>query len=142
VQLEVPFLAIEGADHMPGIPLLEWPATDLRHAIIEYFAQRQTFTTIGTEPADLRLVVKAWLTCFGHLTATFTGYILETDLICFRPRLRLRPTHPKVKPFGSSVRWVTASDQDPITDATTQALHQLAIQIEQDREFVIKSTHR
>jgi hypothetical protein len=127
---------------MPGIPLLEWPSKDLQQTIIEYFTQRQTFTSIGTEAGDMRLVVKAWLTCFARLTATSTGSILESDLVCFRTRPRSRHTRPKVKPIGSSVRWVTASDQEPIAEATAQALHQLAIQIEQDREFVIKSTHR
>ena len=43
-------------------PVLEWPVQDLRQTITQYFTQRQTFTTIRTEPADLRLVVKAWLT--------------------------------------------------------------------------------
>ncbi|MFI5223810.1 MAG: hypothetical protein ACHQX3_06125, partial [Nitrospirales bacterium] len=32
LQVIVPFLALEGADHRPGIVLLEWPAQDLRSA--------------------------------------------------------------------------------------------------------------
>lgn len=139
-QLEVPFLAIEGADHMPGITLLEWPAADLQHAIIEYFAQRQTFTTIGTEPADLRLVVKAWLTLRAPDRYLYRVH-LETDL-SVSGQAPLKTYASEGQAFGSSVRWVTASDQDPITDATTQALHQLASQIEQDRELLRRSAGR
>ena len=36
LQVIVPFLAVKGADHMPGIALLEWPAQDLRTATIDY----------------------------------------------------------------------------------------------------------
>ena len=58
----VPFLAVEGADHMPGIALFEWPAQDLRSAAIDYIQSRQTFASVGDRPADLTLTVKAWLT--------------------------------------------------------------------------------
>src|SRR4029077_7266593 len=61
VQVVVPFLALEGADHRPGIILLEWPAQDLRTAAIDYIHARQTFASVGEQPADLTLIVKAWL---------------------------------------------------------------------------------
>ena len=138
MQVEVPFLAIEGADHMPGIPLLEWPAQDLRQAIIEYFVQRQTFRSIGTAPADMKLIVKAWLTLRAPERYLYRVH-LESDLSL--------PGHAPLKTYaaegealGSSVRWVTASDQEPIAEATSQALHQLAVQIEQDRELILKDT--
>ncbi len=137
VQLDVPFLAIEGADHMPGIPLLDWPVKDLRPAMIDYFAQRQTFTAIGTEPADMRLVVKAWLTLRAPDRYLYRVH-LESDL-SFSGRAPLKTYAAEGEALGSSVRWVTASDQEPISEATAQALRNLASQIEQDRDLVIKS---
>lgn len=139
-QVEVPFLAIEGADHMPGISLLEWPAKDLRAAIIQYFAQRQTFTAIGPDPADLRLVVKAWLTLRAPDRYLYRVH-LEADL-SFSGQAPLKTYAAEGESLGSSVRWITASDQEPITEATGQALLQLATQIEQDRELIIKGNHR
>lgn len=136
VQLEVPFLAIEGADHMPGIPLLEWPSKDLQQTIVEYFTQRQTFTSIGTEAGDMRLVVKAWLMLRAPDRYLYRVH-LESDL-AFSGEAPLKTYAAEGEALGSSVRWVTASDQEPIAEATAQALHQLATQIEQDREFVIK----
>jgi len=136
VQLNVPFLAIEGADHMPGIPLLEWPVKDLQQTILEYFTQRQTFTTIGLEPAEMRLVVKAWLTLRAPDRYLYRVH-LESDF-SFTDRSPLKTYAAEGEAMGPSVRWVTASDQEPIAKATAQALHQLASQIEQDRELVIK----
>lgn len=136
VQLEVPFLAIEGADHMPGIPLLEWPSKDLRQAVTEYFAQRQTFSAIGTEAGDMRLVVKAWLMLRAPDRYLYRVH-LESDL-SFSGQAPLKTYAAEGEALGSSVRWITASDQEPIAEATAQALHQLATQIEQDREFLIK----
>ena len=44
--------------------------------------------------------------------------------------------------MGSSIRWVTASDQEPIAKATAQALERLASQIEQDRDLILKGRNR
>ncbi len=139
-QLEVPFLAIEGADHMPGISLLEWPTKDLRQAITQYFAQRQTFTAIGPDPADLKLVVKAWLTLRAPDRYLYRVH-LEADL-SLSGQVPLKTYAAEGESLGSSVRWITASDQEPIAEATTQALQQLASQIEQDRELIIKGNRR
>ena len=136
VQLDVPFLAIEGADHMPGIPLLEWPAKDLRHTLIEYFAQRRTFTAIGTEPADMQLVVKAWLTLRAPDRYQYRVH-LESDLSP-SGRASLKTYAADGEAMGSSIRWVTASDQEPIAKATAQALERLASQIEQDHDLILK----
>lgn len=140
VQLDMPFLAIEGADHMPGIPLLEWPVKDLRRVTLDYFAQQQTFTAVGLEPAELRLIIKAWLT------------LRAPDRYLYRIHLESDLSLPGQNPFksyvaegetiGSSVRWTTVSDQQPITEATTEALRQLTSQIEQDREIIIKAFTR
>ena len=139
-QLDMPFLAIEGADHMPGIALLEWPVKDLRQTTLDYFTQRQTFAAIGTTPAELRLVIKAWLTLRAPDRYLYRVH-LESDL-SFSGQAPLKTYAAEGEALGSSVRWTTASDQKPIADATTQALRQLAIQIEQDREIIIKSIPR
>ncbi len=139
-QLEVPFLAIEGADHMPGIPLLEWPVQDFRRAITDYLTQRQTFTTIGPDPADLRLVVKAWLTLRAPDRYLYRIH-LEAD-VSFAGQAPVKTYAAEGEALGSSVRWITASDQEPIAEATAQALQQLASQIEADRELLLKGTPR
>ncbi|MBX3122750.1 MAG: hypothetical protein KF854_06710 [Nitrospira sp.] len=140
VQFEVPFLAIEGADHMPGIAMLDWPAKDLRQAIVRYFSERQTFRAIGTDPADLKMVVKAWLT------------LRAPDRYLYRVHLEADLSHPghgvfktyaaEGEALGSSVRWITASDQEPIDEATSQALQILASQLEQDRDLIMSNLSR
>ncbi|MGZ8383266.1 MAG: hypothetical protein ACXW39_01855 [Nitrospira sp.] len=135
VQLDMPFLAIEGADHMPGITLLEWPVKELRQTAIEYFTQRQTFTVIGPAPAEMRLVMKAWLTLRAPDRYLYRVH-LEADL-SYSGQAVLKTYAAEGEALGSSVRWTTASDQEPIADATTQALRSLASQIEQDRDLVI-----
>ena len=49
--------AIQGADHMPGITLLEWTPRDFSRGVIDYFRQRGTFAGISarssrTTPTD------------------------------------------------------------------------------------------
>jgi len=139
-QLEVPFLAIEGADHMPGIPMLDWPTKDLRQAIIQYFAERQTFKAIGPDPAELKLVVKAWLTLRAPDRYLYRMH-LEADL-SYRGQAAFKTYAAEGEALGSSVRWVTASDQEPIEQATTQALQDLAAHIEQDRDLILSGKGR
>ena len=52
VKIEVPFLALEGADHMPGITLLKWPPEDLRDAIVGYIQKRGSFAAVSSETGD------------------------------------------------------------------------------------------
>ncbi|MEQ1562244.1 MAG: hypothetical protein ABL935_02495 [Nitrospiraceae bacterium] len=126
----VPFLALEGADHMPGIALLDWPAQDLRAATINYIQSRQTFASAGDKPADLTLTIKAWLTMRSRGNYRYS-LRLETDL---------GPTDkPPIKSYlvekdalGSSVRWVTSSEQAPIAEAVQASLDDLLTQIEAD----------
>jgi hypothetical protein len=130
VQVIVPFLAVEGADHMPGIALFEWPAQDLRSAAIDYIQSRQTFAAVGDKPADLTLTVKSWLTMRSRGNYQYS-LRLESDL---GP-----PEKPPIKSYlveketvGSRVRWITASDQTPIAEAVQAALDDLLTQIEAD----------
>ena len=115
---------------MPGIALLKWPDKDLRNAAIGYIQQRRTFASVGDSPSDLTLTMKAWLTM---LSRGEYRYILrlETDLSPVgKPALKSYVVQKES--VGSSVRWVTASDQDPITQAVQAAFDDLFMQIEAD----------
>ena len=115
---------------MPGIALLEWPAQDLRSATIDYIQSRQTFASAGDKPADLILTVKAWLTMRSN----------GNYLYSLRLESALGPSeNPPIRSYlvekemvGSSVRWITASDQNPIGEAVQAALDDLLTQIEAD----------
>jgi hypothetical protein len=130
LQIVVPFLAIEGADHRPGITMLDWPAQDLRVAAINYIQSRQSFALVSEQPAALSLTIKAWLTMRSHSNYRYS----------LRLESALGPSGtPPVKSYlvvkeaaGSSVRWVTASDQTPIAEVVQAALDDLLSQIEAD----------
>lgn len=130
LQVVVPFLALEGADHMPGIGLLEWPSKDLRAAAIDYIQKRRTFTTVSGEPAELVLTIKAWLTMRSRETYRYTLRI-ESDL---GPTGKTPTKSYLIQQAaeGSSVRWVTSSDQEPIAETVQAALDELLGQIESD----------
>ena len=116
---------------MPGIALFEWPAQDLRSAVIDYIQSRQTFASASDRPADLTMTVKAWLR------------LRSGDRYQYRLRLEttLGPSgKPPIKSYlvekeavGSEIRWSTASDQAPIAEAVQAALDDLLTQIEADR---------
>ena len=130
LRVDVPLLALEGPDRMPGIALLKWPAEDLRQAIVDYARQRGTFMVADDEQGALTLSVRGWLWLRSrdayhyivHLESDLgpTGkspvksYVVQTDTV------------------GSRIRWVTASDQDPIAAAVQAALDDLFTQIEND----------
>jgi len=115
---------------MPGIALLEWPAQDLRSAAIDYIQSRQTFASVGDKQGDLTLTMKAWLTMRSRGNYR---YILRLESA-------LGPSEkPPIKSYlvekeaiGSSVRWITASDQTPIAETVQAALDDLLTQIEAD----------
>jgi hypothetical protein len=130
LRVQVPFLALEGADHMPGIAMLEWPAKNLRSALIDYVRQRHTFSAVSDEQGSLTLTVKPWLWMRSRGEYRYIVHF-ESDL---------GPTgKPPIKSYvvekeavGSRVRWVTASDQDPIAEAVQAVLDDLFLQIEED----------
>lgn len=115
---------------MPGIAMLDWPASDLRQATIEYARQRGTFRTVGDDQGDLTLTVRAWLWLRSRGAYRYTVH-LESDM---------GPTgKPPIKSYvvqkettGREIRWGTASDQDPIAAAVQSALDDLFLQIEED----------
>ena len=115
---------------MPGIPLLDWPAQDLRTAAINYIQSHQSFASVGDNPANLTLTIKAWLTMRSRSHYHYS-LRLESSL---GPSEKL-PTKSYLvekEAVGSSVRWITASDQAPIAEAVQAALDDLLAQIEAD----------
>jgi len=138
VQVRVPFLALEGADHMPGIVLLKWPAADLQQALVGFFRDRRTFTETGTVPGDWLLSVKGWLTLRAPDHYVYRIH-LEADLS--RPgRSVLKTYAADGEAVGGTVRWVTSSDEEPIVAATNQAMRELAAQLEADKGRLVNET--
>ena len=115
---------------MPDIALLEWPAADLRRAIVEYARQRGTFRAAGEDQGSLTLSIKAWLWVRSREAYRYTVH-LESEL---GPtgKLPVKSYVVEKEAVGSHVRWMTASDQDPIGTAVQAALDDLFMQIEED----------
>ena len=115
---------------MPGITLLEWPAQSLRSTIIDYIQSRQTFVAVGDRPADLTLTVKAWLTMRSHGNYRYSLRLESALGLSEKPPIKSYLVEKEM--VGSSVRWITASDQSPIAEAIQAALDDLLTQIEAD----------
>jgi hypothetical protein len=130
VQVIVPFLALKGADHRQGITMLEWPAQDLRSATIAYVQSRQTFTSASDAPADLTLIVKAWLTM--RSSGDYRYRLRLESTLGLSGKLPIKSYLVEKEAIGSSVRWITASDQTPIGETVQAALDDLFTQIEAD----------
>jgi hypothetical protein len=130
-------VAMEGADHMPGIVLLEWPLEDWRDGIIGYIRKRGTFASVGKETGDIRLSVKTWLTLRAP-----DHYIYHLHLEAELAKGNGQPMASYVasaQAKGSTVRWVTASDREPIQTAATQVLDSLLSQIEADASRLLQA---
>ncbi|MCP9468775.1 MAG: hypothetical protein NNA31_02125 [Nitrospira sp.] len=133
LHLTVRSLALEGADHRPGITLLEWSRDDLHRAIVHYAEQRKTFSSIVNDRPDLTLQVKAKLTLTSrqgryHYHVRVQAEMSETD----RP---IKTYIAEGSAPGSIARWITASDRTPIESALKLALDDLFSQIEADRSI-------
>jgi hypothetical protein len=126
----VPLLALEGADHRPGIVLFDWPAQDLRTATIDYIHARQTFASVGEKPADLTLTVRAWLTMRSQNSYYYHLHLESALGSSGKPPIKLYLAEKET--VGSIVRWFTASDQTPIAEAVQSTLDDLLSQIEAD----------
>lgn len=128
-------VSMEGPDHRPGIVLLEWSHLDLKQAVLRYLQQRGTFTSVSFDSADLtlRMATKLTLTARSNLYHYRIGLQAEMSE-GVRPIKSYRAEHTAV---GSSVRWVTASDRDPVEIALQAALEDLMRQIEADRPIYI-----
>ncbi|MCP9448673.1 MAG: hypothetical protein NNA21_01245 [Nitrospira sp.] len=131
LRVTVRSLALEGADHRPGITLLEWSRDDVHRAIVRYAEQRKTFASIVNDRPDLTLQVRTKLT----LTSRQGRYHYHV-----RVQAEMSETSRPIKTYiaegsapGSIARWVTASDRDPVESALKLALDDLFSQIEADR---------
>ncbi len=117
---------------MPGIALLQWPPKDLRTAAIGYIQQRRTFASAGDSQSDLTLTMKAWLTMLYR--GEYYRYTLRLEMdINPLDQPALKSYVVQKEAVGSRVRWVTASDQDPIAQAVQAGFDDLFTQIEADQ---------
>ena len=128
--VQVPFLALEGPDHMPGIAMLEWPAKNLRSALIDYARQRRTFIAVSDEQGSLTLTVKPWLWMRSRGEYRYIVHFESNLGPTGKPPIKSYVVEKEV--VGPRVRWVTASDQAPITEAVQAAMDDLFLQIEED----------
>jgi hypothetical protein len=124
---------------MPGITLLEWPHRDLSHAFIQYVQQRETFSSVSTNPADLMLNVTTKLSMKSRERYR---YRIQLEAEIREPSNPIKTYLVEHEVAGSFVRWVTASDRDPIEAALQLALDDLFTQIETDRLLYVMSTGR
>ena len=115
---------------MPGIILLDWPAKNLRSALIDYAKQRHTFDAVSDEQGELTLTVRAWLWMRSRGDYRYIVHF-ESDLgPSDKPPIKSYVVQKEA--VGSRVRWVTDSDQIPIASAVQAALDDLFLQIEED----------
>lgn len=123
-------LAIQGADHMPGISQLEWRPRDFTQAVQQYIRQRGTFLSVSGDSADLTMKLTAKLSMVSRGPYVYT-IRLHADMAAAAAPIKSYDVERAAT--GSSVRWVTASDRDPIEAALQSALEDLLSNIEVDR---------
>ena len=133
-------IAMEGADHRPGIALLEWSHLDLRQAVLRYLQQRGTFTSVSPDPANLTLRVATKLVLTSRSGLYHYRIVLHAE-VSEEARL-IKSYRAEHTAAGSSVRWVTASDRDPIETALQGALEELMRQIEEDGAIYLSRTEQ
>ena len=124
---------------MPGIALLEWPHRDLSHALVQYVQQRKTFGSVSTNPAELTLNVTAKLSMTSR---EHYRYRIQLETEMREPAHPIKTYRAEHEEAGSFVRWVTASDRDPIEAALQHALDDVFTQIETDRALYVPNTGR
>jgi len=134
LQVAVGGLTIQGADHMPGITLLEWTPRDFSQAVMHYIRQRGTFTSVSGDPADLAMKLTARLSMIAR--GPYVYHVrLQADMGTVTEPIKSYDVERSAT--GSSVRWVTASDRDPIEAALQLALEDLLTNIESDRSLYL-----
>ncbi|OQW32854.1 MAG: hypothetical protein A4E19_05735 [Nitrospira sp. SG-bin1] len=130
VQAVIGPISMEGPDHRPGIALLEWSQLDLTQAILRYLQQRGTFVSVSPDPADLTMDVATKLSLTSRQNRYHYRILLRADMSEAADLIKSYRTEQTA--VGSSARWVTASDRDPIQQALQAALDDLMRQIEAD----------
>jgi hypothetical protein len=134
LQVVIGSLTIQGADHMPGITLLEWRTPDLSSATMEYIRKRGTFASVSEGSADLGMNLTARLSMISR--GPYVYHVrLHADMGTATDPIKSYDVEQSAT--GSSVRWVTASDRDPIEAALQLALEDLLTSIESDRSLYL-----
>ena len=134
LQVAINSLTIQGADHMPGITLLEWRTPDLSRATMEYIRNRGTFASVSEGPADLAMRLTARLSMIAR--GPYVYHVrLQADMETVTEPIKSYDVERSAT--GSSVRWITASDRDPIEEALQSALEDLLTSIESDRSLCL-----
>ncbi len=131
LQILVAPVSLEGADHRPGITLLEWPQRDVHQAVIQYLQQRGTFAAVSADRSDLTLNATTKLALSSHQNRYHYRVRLQAEMKEGDRMIKSYAIDQVV--VGSSVRWTTASDRLPINTALQQALEELTNKIESDR---------
>lgn len=134
LQVAVSGLTIQGADHMPGITLLQWTPRDLAQAAQHYIRQRGTFTSVSGDTADLAMKLTTRLTMISRGPYVYTIHLHADVGTATEP---IKSYDIERSATGSSVRWVTASDRDPIEEALQSSLEDLLTNIESDRALYL-----
>ncbi len=127
-------LTIQGADHMPGITLLEWLPRDFAQAALHYIRQRGTFISVSGDSADLTMKLTARLSMVSRGPYVYSVRLHAEMGTAAAP---IKTYDVERSATGSSVRWVTASDRDPIEAAFQSALEDLLTNIETDRALYL-----
>ena len=140
LQLTVNTLALEGADHRPGIILLQWPTHNLSQAVVRYAQQRGTFSSVSQHSADLRLRITAKLALTSRQGRYHYQIRLQGDMSQEEQPVKDYVAERTVA--GSMVRWVAASDRDPIEAALQLALDDLFGLIEADQALYVARVER
>ena len=140
LQLVLSSLTVQGADHMPGITLLEWRPRTLAPALIHYVRERGTFPSVASDSGDLTLAVTTKLALTSR--AQYQYHITLQAEMRETPRGVIKTYLADRTVSGSTVRWVTASDREPIEAALQAALDDLLSQIEADRLLYIPKEPR
>jgi hypothetical protein len=136
LKVDVMGFALEGADHMPGIGLLEWTWQDFRQGVINYIEKRRSFRSVGTGPAEMTLSLKAALAMRSRDRYL---YILRLEAALSSAKNPAIASYTvETQAAGSFARWVTASDRDPINRALQEALDELLTRIEADRHLMLE----
>lgn len=129
---------MEGPDHRPGIAMLEWRHVDLNQTVLQYLQHRGTFASVSPEPADLTLRVSTKLILTSRSGLYRYRIVLQAEMS--EASGLIKSYRAEQTAVGSSVRWVTASDRDPIEIALQGVLEDLMRQIEADRPIYISQT--
>lgn len=82
------------------------------------------------KPTDLTLRINAWLTMRSR--GDYHYKLRLESALGLSGTLPIKSYLVEKEATGSSVRWVTASDQTPIAEAVQAALNELLSQIEAD----------